>query len=887
MDNNFSIFFIKWRYFHIMKRNQCYLIIFSFILAVVLFNNVPQTFANSPKSVLFMTNSNDQRLKERFSLDPKYLIEIRDTLPSNLDLFDVIILIDFVFNSSILSSYEGGLIIFTGSVLTNNATCLVELGLTSTSIGAVINNPALPVVKRGAPSHPLLKKIEWNSIPVITHFSNLPLLGTILVETSSDSINPNLPLISSNNNDKHLMINIWPNETLNSEFVQWPYFNYFLFLLMQITTNQSPMSYADWPYSPVPHLPESLFLGISVLVISIITVGGYQYAKNYARKNPISEKDIQELSKQIVKDQNWEEIGMHRPLGGFMVQFFIGILILLPNVIMSALVFPLLILPSPQAAGFYDFTLHFFEALWLLFDLGTSTALVKFFAEHRIKRPQYAVRFIQIFIWFQMISGIIQLFLISFLGSIIFPRTFLAQMSWVFVTHAFFQWPAFFIVFMLIFQGMNRLDYYQILNLLLYGIFNITIQYLVILIFRLVLGSNIIFGDSLAGAIGYSIGNYVIMWAGFIVGLWFFKHLGFSVKSIFRVDFTFEEIKSTFKFGFKWAIGNLLPPLGWFWQVFLLSAFLPNYTEQQGFFSIAWSFALIVMLVGLFDESILGGISESYHAGRKKLTQYYTASSLKWSAFFDFFFVAALLTIGPKFIIGGAGPEWAGAAILIPWLLLFHAFGYLSWLGDWMFAGSDRPGWAAISWIIEQGIRGVLLLLFIPNWALFSKAFGSPMIAVMFAYIPALIIKDIFMWWGIRRSEFFRFPWRDVIYQGFIAPILSGILIFLFLDRLFNIIWQGDIFTSVIILLIGILGGFYLFSFIYGLLGGFDDNSLSEFYRAVKMARGLSILAILLYKTAKAGTRISPLHNKFPIRIFDSAMEEARTLTKEKEDLVI
>ncbi len=870
-----------------MKRFYRCLIILFFILALFKINNVPLTTANSPTSVLFMTTSNDGKLKERFSLDPKYFIETRNTLPSNLEIFDVIILIDFIFNSSILTSYEGGLIIFTGPTLANNGTCLVELGLASTPIGTIINNPALPVVKKGALSHPLLKQIQWNSIPVITNYSNIALLGTILVETSSDSINPNLPLISSNNNDKHLMVNIWPNEQLNSEFVQWPYFNYFLFLLLEISTNQSPMNYADWPYSPVPHLPESIFLGLSVLLITIVTVGGYQYAKNYARKNPINERDLQELAKQIEKDQDWEDIGMHRPLGGFMVQFFIGILILLPNVIMSALVFPLLILPSPQAAGFYDFTLHFFEALWLLFDLGTSTALVKFFAEHRVKRPQYSIRFIQIFIWFQLVSGIIQLFLISFLGSIIFPRTFLAHMSWVFVTHAFFQWPAFFIVFILIFQGMNRLDYYQILNLLLYGVFNITIQYLVIIIFRLVLGPNIIYGDSLAGAIGYSMGNYVVMWTGFLVGLCFFKRLGFSVKSIFRVDFTFEEIKITLKFGSKWAIGNLLPPLGWFWQVFLLSAFLPNYTEQQGFFSIAWSFALIVMLVGLFAQSILGGVSESFHAGRKKLTQYYAASSLKWSAFFDFFFVAALLTIGPKFILGGAGSEWIGAAILIPWLLIFHGFGYLSWLGDWMFAGSDRPGWAAISWIIEQGIRGVLLLLFIPNWTLFSKTFGSPMIAVMFAYIPALIIKDIFMWWGIRRSEFFRFPWRDVVYQGFIAPILSGILIFLLLDSLFNIIWQGDILTSVIILLIGIIGGIYLFSFIYGLLGGFDDNSLTEFHRAAKMAKGLRFPAILLYKTSRVGARVSPLHNRFPITIFESAMQEAHSLTKEKEELVI
>ncbi|MCK4896620.1 MAG: oligosaccharide flippase family protein, partial [Candidatus Heimdallarchaeota archaeon] len=521
----------------------------------------------------------------------------------------------------------------------------------------------------------------------------------------------------------------------------------------------------------------------------------------------------------------------------------------------------LIILPSPQAAGFYDYTIKFFEALWLFFDLGTSVILVKFFSEHRVKRPQKAIKYVQLFIWFQMLSGLAQLFLISFIGSMVFPQTFLAHMSWIFVTHAFFQWPAFFLVFMYLFQAMNRIDLQQILNLLLYAVFNITIQYLVIVLFRFTLGKNPVFGDGLAGAIGYSVGFYVIQVCSFLVGLLFFKRLGFSLKTIFRIDFTWADVKEVFKFGVKWMGGKILPPLGWFVQLYLLSLFLPNYTQQQGYFSLAWNFATIVMLVALFAESLLPAISESYHAKKKALTRYYTMSSIKWSSFFDWFLVAALIPIGWRFIVGGAGAEWAAATPLIVWFLIFHAIGYFSWLGDWMFAGSDRPGWAAISWIIEQVIRIGLLFVFIPLYAWFSITFGSPMVAIMFAYFPALIIKNIFMWWGIRRDEYFKFKWKDLAWQGFVAPLGAAVVIWGILEGLFTLIWQREIITSVVILLIGTLFGMYIFAFFASLFGAFDDNTLAEFKRATEMAKGLKFMAKPLYLVSKWGAKISPLHN--------------------------
>ncbi|MFX0064571.1 MAG: lipopolysaccharide biosynthesis protein [Candidatus Hermodarchaeota archaeon] len=872
-----------------MRKKRSFFLILLIALVFIEIAIVPVRADNSI-DVLVVSSTIEEAMLDRLGLDPSFVITDQNNLPTNLNTYGCIVLFDYVPSSSeitALESYSGGIIIAAGPNTSNNASLLVVLGLSTAESGNVIASEALPVPNPQNRDHPIIQQIEWNSVPTIANYSHIPLSGTILLETSSITENPGLPLISTANNNQYLAINIWLDESLNTEFIQWPYFNYFMYLTLSLTSEGSILSYADWSYSPVPHLPETILLGLMVILVSGITVFSFFYARKRAREHPVTEEELEELAKEQKVEEEWEDIGFHRQLGGFLIQLFIALIFLLPSVIMTSLVLPLVILPSPQAVGFYDFTLRFFEALWLLFDLGTGTVLVKFFSEHRVKRPRYAIRFIQIFVWYQMVSGVIQLFLISFLGSIIFPRTFLAHMSWIFVTHSFFQWPAFYIVFMLIFQAMNRIDLYQIINLLLYAIFNVTLQYLVIIIFRVVLGPNVIFGDSLAGAIGYSVGNYVVRLGTFLISMWLFKRMGFSIKTIFRVDFGWQELKEAINFGVRWTIGNFLPPLGWLWQVFLLSVFLPNYTQQQGFFSLAWNFALIVMLVGLFAQSMLGAVSESYHAGRKKLTQYYAVASLKWAAFFDWFFVGALMALGPRFILGGAGLEWAGAAILLPWLLIFHAFGFFSWLGDWMFAGSDRPSWAAASWIIEQVLRGTLLLLLIPAYGFFSTMFQSPLVAVMFAYIPALIVKNIFMWWGIRRSDYFQFSWRDLIWQGFIVPLVSAVVLYSVLDILFSLIWQGDIITSVLILVVGTIPGLFFYSFVSGLLGGYDDNTLGELKRATTIAKGVRILTKPLYKVTEWGAKLSPLHNRFPISIFSEAAAEAASLTQEKEQLVI
>lgn len=73
--------------------------------------------------------------------------------------------------------------------------------------------------------------------------------------------------------------------------------------------------------------------------------------------------------------------------------------------------------------------------------------------------------------------------------------------------------------------------------------------------------------------------------------------------------------------------------------------------------------------------------------------------------------------------------------------------------------------------------------------------------------------------------------------------------------------------------------------FLYGLAGGWDQDTLDEFHKAVHMTGFLRPVVWLIWASSALGARISPLHNRFPITIRPTAMREAQELTLEKVEL--
>ncbi|MHA1771774.1 MAG: hypothetical protein ACTSYL_07575 [Candidatus Thorarchaeota archaeon] len=795
-----------------------------------------------------------------------------------------------------------GLMIFLGPRMTANGTGLQELGVTTSNVMKVNTGRGGVITRMVNKTHPVMG-FDWSSAPPTDRITVLPALGPnahVLLANDTGFGTYGSPLLVSVDTGAGevlvftpwLIVNTTAGESqINDELTLWPYYNYFIYSSSVYLSGESPYTYAEWAYSPVPHTQQQFIIGILVFAIGAVTVASYRSMKRKSVRDRqvLSEIERAELLVETEeKIDEWEEIGMHRQLGGFLIQLFITLLLVIPRVVLAIMIYPRFIMPFPQAAGWYSFSVNLFMGLWTVFDLGTSVALAKYFAEYRVTQPEEAVKYVQIFVWFQCITGVIQITLVAFLGSIIFPHTYLAHLSFVFIAHSLFQFPGFTLLFIHLFRGMNRIDYQQVLTVAKYIIFDTLGPYTLILFFRWWGAHNPIFGEALGAAIGQAIGSYLSEWMVFGVSIVLFRRLGLKTSTLFRIDFSTEQIRKALKFGAKWTVGAAAVPLVWFYQMLLISTHLLNWSALQGQYQLAWDLAIMVSVVGLFMEGMLGGVSEAYSHAKKKLTELYTAQGLKYGAFFVFWLVSMLAAVGARAILGAAGEDWAYAAVLLQFFLIFQVLGFWSWLGDWMFAGAERTGLAAGVWILEQSIRAVAMTFFVVTEPVVFGIYLGGMPGIIIGYCVGLAIKDIVAWVLIRRT--ISAP-KFYFWQTYVGPAIAAVLNYLVLEYIARLIWGGvnDIVTSALLFFLGTLPSLYLYSFISGLTGTWDDRTMSEFKRASEMVRirGIGWLARRFYGSVALGARISPLHNRFPIDIYDEAMAEAEELTREKKRLVI
>ncbi len=796
----------------------------------------------------------------------------------------------------------GGVFINTGPSMSQDGTGFSYFNITTSDALSASAERAGVVTRMMNTTHPIMT-FDWSSAPAAERITILPQLtpeSTVLLANDTGYGTGGVPLlVDTHVGSGHILI-YTPWLTTNSsaeevqtnyELVLWPYFNYFLYESCVYLSHQSPYSYAEWAYSPVPHPEQQIIIGLIVLIVGILTVVAYRSMKRRSKANKeiLTQIERAELLVEVSEEvDEWEEIGMHRQIGGFLIQIFLTLLLVIPRVVLSIMIYPRYIMPFPTAAGWFSFSTNLFLGVWTLFDLGTSVALAKYFAEYRVSQPEEAVKYAQIFVWFQCITGVVQITIVAFLGSIIFPHTYLAHLTYVFIAQSLFQFPGFTLLFIHVFRGMNRIDYEQIANILKYIVFDVLAQYVLILVFRWWGSQNPIFGEALGGAIGQAIGTYVSEWLIFIVSFWLFKKLGLNVSTLFRIDFGREQIGRALKFGAKWTVGAATVPIVWFYQMLLVSTNLLNWSALQGQYQLAWDLAIMVSVVGLFMESMLGGISESYSHGKKILTQLYTAQGLKYGAFFVFWLISVLAATGARAILGAAGLNWAEAAVYLQFFLWFQLIGFFSWLGDWMFAGAERTGLAAAVWVLEQGLRAIFMTFFVLVQPVVFGIYLGGMQGIITGYVVALAIKDVAAWTLIRRE--ISAP-KFYVWQSYIGPGLAAVANYLVLEFIARMIWQypGDMLSSAVLFFIGVIPSLYLYSFISGLTGTWDERTLQEFERASSMVRMRVVgwFARRFYESIALGARISPLHNRFPIDIYDEAMAEAAELTREKKELKI
>jgi O-antigen/teichoic acid export membrane protein len=666
------------------------------------------------------------------------------------------------------------------------------------------------------------------------------------------------------------------NEETNPQIQQWAYYNYLIYHLATRAAGRSPLSFADYPGSPVPHATERNALWGVLGLILITTFGAFFWVRRYSLKHPEALDQIvlnRTTFETRTADSKWEDVGFHRALGGFLVALSIGLVLFIPLIIYQNLILPVYILPSAQALGIWGRVVQFFSFAWLFFDMGTSVAFIKYLSQYRVDDPQKGIQYGQVFIWWQALSGAIQVAIVVAIASTLAPKSAYALYAWSVIIHAFIQVPGFFQVMRNALNGFQRQDYARYLDMGLSLVFPMIVQPIFVGLAYAWGKSNPQFGGAMGGLLGLGIAAYAAELLTFVLGWWLYRRVGYNPKVLFLAHFDWEVIKTSFRFGIFEMLGSMAWAFGQAAEIWITQARLINYAEIWGNWVLAQNFVFAFNVTQTLNDGAMPAISEAISHGKKLLSQYYSVMLYKWNGMISFFLGAVLLAVADRFILGASGPEFVRAARYVVPLTVWGTFQFPSWVGDNVQLGSDRPYLKSILIFGEQLIRVVLALVLLESFQIN---------ALIIAYFIGLFSKGIASY---LINDRICFPQRFFSWQSLFAPLLAAGVHFAWLRWLTGLIWQGDEISSVLIFLIGILPSLPIYLFLYGLFGGWDGDTLEEFQNAVSLTGFARPLVWLFWKSTALGARFSPLHNRFPINIRAAAMQEAQDLTAEKVKL--
>jgi hypothetical protein len=364
---------------------------------------------------------------------------------------------------SLLIKSGTGLVLFMGPEISQNS---LE---TLLGIPLTITEKSNPVSLVGLENlvDPIIKDITWNGSPQVR--------ARYHVETPISSVQPLVTsyedgewLLWSSKQGNTFIINAFLNTKDNLQFQEWAYYNYLIYYLGTRADNQAPLSFADYPFSPVPHANDRNILLAIMLAMLISVFAVFIFVRRYSLKHPEElDRIVSDRAHFTEREANseWENVGFHRPLGGFLVALSIGLILFIPLIIYQNLILPTYILPSAQALGIWGRVTQFFNLTWSFFDMGTSIAFIKYLSEYRVHDPKKGIQYGQLFVWWQALSGAIQVAIVISLASTLGPRSAFALYVWSVIIHSIIQLPGFYQVMRHALTGFQRLDYSRLLDI--------------------------------------------------------------------------------------------------------------------------------------------------------------------------------------------------------------------------------------------------------------------------------------------------------------------------------------------------------------------------------------------------------------------------------------
>lgn len=581
----------------------------------------------------------------------------------------------------------------------------------------------------------------------------------------------------------------------------------------------------------------------------------------------------------------WTQIGFHRPLGGFWFNYVLVLVAGVFAILFVVWLMPNVILPFPEAIGFQDLVKNFFALYFMLADVGVGRAVTRFIAEENVKNPQKSVQYLQFFVWFQMISGLVQVTLIAWLTLAWAPTTNIAYTMWFFLLYSTIQYPGMLGVFHGALDGFQQFHRSNTLTFLQATVLENSTRVACILLGRALGAQNPAIGELMGATLGSIVGAYLDDFIAAAVGAAWLRPIlreinpRWGITKIFRVDFDRQLAKRCLWFGFRAILPSSLHQVSQLVMTMLLITYMPNYGTIWGLYSLA---EMVTSVAGAFRFKMSATISEAANNDKWRLVENYTTRAFKWLGITYAFMVTLLFAAAPLLGII-AGEQFALAAPMIQFLVVGRICEGLGGLCANAFIGCDKPHYYLVINTCEIVARLTLLyLLLVP----FQAGWYALVLSRIAGWVARFVVGILLL-----RTLY---TLRVNYWQTVVAPLLASGVMYAGLWVLANLVLPafgalvGMVAAAIVLTLFALLFFPLLVFFpLYALFGGWDDESLRLFDVATEMSGPSKPFVAFVNKISRRLARVSPLTNRFPIdnagvpeEIADLAAIRARELER-------
>lgn len=770
----------------------------------------------------------------------------------------------------------------------------------------------------GPANDPLATNVSWKSAVRVFERSILEVnRGDVLVATNAnDPVHPHTPIIIRYKLGRGTIyvLNVWlkqgnvpqrihsylamlagPEGARNYDFQRWAYFNWLLYDLTRSAAGQPVMRFGEWRESPVPHGDDIAILAALFLTMFAAFAIALLFARRYSMRHPealerfyrhsedeepmpasLGAAAMEPIGAEALPrarsrgDPRWEMVGFHRPLSGFFYNYLLSLLVMIPfNFIFTFYIERNFVNPFLEARGAWAAVTQFMGFFFALLDLGTGQAMVKYFAEYRVREPERAITYAQFFIWFHALAGVLAIAILGIAAAYFMPESTVAFLTWFVILHTLIQFPGFVSIFLNLFRALQRFDYAQLMVVAAY-VMTPVVQMAAAIYMRHWGLMHPVFGEGMGVVFGFALGGVAanLLMGGFCS--YFYHKMGFSLSTIFLAHFDRDTVRRSLVFGAKLTAGNLLSAASWALLPVIMLALIPNFFELNEIWMLTFTLTYSYIETGAYMFlTLMPTISESYSQEAIDLTRRYLDQGLRWGLMIGTMLGGAFIAFSDIFVVGLLPPQFLRAVGVMGLMHVWRLFDFSTRLPDQVFQAVGRTGLFTVTVAVEHLGRIVLA------WLLISR-YGFA--GVFYAFTLSSLAKSLVAWPAM--AYLVVTPVISV-WQTLINPALAALANYAVLDAFCRHAWSGPGHTanSWFVVLACLFGSLPIYMFVSGLLG-WDRRALEEFRDAAELVpRPFGAIARGAHRVVELGSALSPLADHFPGKLVHEAGSEAERLT--------